>query len=150
MAKSATITLTTAGADTGPFNLFSNVDSYSTPFETNISRASLVGGYTTNLVPDFANTIRVKSAGNCTNSIDFTFPYGIDNCGFGNTILDACSMAANNPVRLYSTCELLGVGCILYSNSNLTSPVTAPFVFAQASWDMNGSGVITGLSSLQC
>lgn len=76
MAKSATITLTTAGADTGPFNLLSNVDSYTTPFETNIPKASLVGGYTSTVIPDAATVIRVLSAsGRCINSyVDLPYP----------------------------------------------------------------------------
>jgi hypothetical protein len=75
MAKSALITLTTAGADTGPFNLLSNVDSYVTPFETNIAKSSLVAGYTTNLVPDAATIIRLQSSNSfCTNYINLTYP----------------------------------------------------------------------------
>jgi hypothetical protein len=75
MAKSAVIKLTTAGTGTGPFNLYSNVDSYVTPFETNISKASLLSGYTTNLIPDAAIVIRVKSNNaNCTNYIDLVYP----------------------------------------------------------------------------
>jgi hypothetical protein len=74
MPKSAIITLTTAGTSTGPFNLLSDVDSYVTPFESNILRASLIAGYTTNLIPDAATIIRVKSNGACTNYIDLTYP----------------------------------------------------------------------------
>jgi hypothetical protein len=74
MAKSAIITLTTAGTNTGPFNLFSDVDSYVTPFESNVPRASLIAGYTTNLIPDAATIVRVKSNGACTNYIDLTYP----------------------------------------------------------------------------
>jgi hypothetical protein len=74
MPKSAIITLTTAGTSTGPFNLLSDVDSYVTPFESSILRASLIAGYTTNLVPDAATIIRVKSNGACTNYIDLTYP----------------------------------------------------------------------------
>lgn len=150
MPKSATITLTTAGADSGPFDLYSNVDSFSTPFESNITRGSLLLGYTSNLVPDAATTVRVKSNGDCTNSIDFTFPYEIGFCGVGNSISEACSNAVSNPITLYSDCEFLSVGCSLFYNSNLTSPVSAPYAFAQATWDMNGSGVITAFSSIQC
>ena len=150
MPKSATITLTTAGADSGPFNLLSNADSFSTPFETNITRSSLLLGYTTNLIPDAATVVRVQSTGSCTNFIDFTFPNEIGGCGVGFTISEACSNAASNPITLYSDCEFLFVGCSLFYNSNLTSPVTAPYVFAQATWDMNGSGVITAFSSIQC
>lgn len=61
--KSVKITLTTAGAGTGPFNIYSNVDQFTTPFETNITKSSLVAGYTSTSVPDAATTIRVKSTG---------------------------------------------------------------------------------------
>ena len=75
MPKSATITLTTAGADTGPFNLLSDVDSYATPFETGIAKSSLLAGYTTNLVPDLATIVRCQSSISlCTNFIDFAYP----------------------------------------------------------------------------
>jgi len=64
------ITLTTAGVDTGPFNLYSNVDTYTTAFETSISRGILVAGYTSQVVPPGTSTIRVKSIGKCTNYVD--------------------------------------------------------------------------------
>ena len=64
------ITLTTAGADTGPFNLYSDTDNYFSPFETGISRTSVLNGYTSTLVPDAATVVRVQSAGKCDNFID--------------------------------------------------------------------------------
>ena len=64
------ITLTTAGTDTGPFNLFSNLDGFSSAFETGVSKAALLAGYSSSLVPDGTTTIRVMSAGSCTNYID--------------------------------------------------------------------------------
>ncbi len=64
------ITLTTAGSDTGPFNLYSNVDGYLSAFETGVSKASLLAGYSSALVPDFTTTIRVMSTGDCKNYID--------------------------------------------------------------------------------
>jgi hypothetical protein len=74
MAKSAIITLTTAGTSTGPFNLLSDVDTYATPFETNVAKSSLIAGYTTNLIPDAATIVRVQSTNLCTNFIDLTYP----------------------------------------------------------------------------
>jgi hypothetical protein len=75
MSKSAIITLTTAGTDTGPFNLLSDVDSYATPFETNIAKSSLIAGYTTNSVPDAATIVRVQSSSSlCTNFINLIYP----------------------------------------------------------------------------
>lgn len=70
MAQTVLITLTTAGADTGPFDLFSDADSYAVAFENNVPKSSLVSGYTSTLVPDLATIIRVKSDGACTNYID--------------------------------------------------------------------------------
>ena len=64
------ITLAAAGADTGPFNLFSNVDSYAVAFETGVSKSSLLAGYYT-FVPVGATIIRVKSASAlCTNFVN--------------------------------------------------------------------------------
>lgn len=64
------ITLTIAGTDSGPFDLYSNVDGYVSAFETGVSKASLLAGYSSALVPDGATVIRVKSDGVCTNYID--------------------------------------------------------------------------------
>jgi hypothetical protein len=70
MPKSVIIKLTTAGTSTGPFNLLSDYDSYVSPFETNKSKATLVTGYTSSLVPNTATIVRVLSSGSCTNYVD--------------------------------------------------------------------------------
>jgi hypothetical protein len=64
------ITLTTAGSDTGPFDLYSDVDGFVVHFENNVPKASLVSGYTSSLVPNGTIVIRVKSDSICTNYID--------------------------------------------------------------------------------
>lgn len=64
------ITLTSAGTNTGPFNLYSNVDSYTTAFETNISKGILVAGYTTTIAPTGTTSVRVLSMGTCSNYVD--------------------------------------------------------------------------------
>lgn len=66
------ITLTTAGTDTGPFDLYSNVDGYVSAFETGVSKAALLAGYSSALVPNGTTTIRIKSTGTCVNYIDVT------------------------------------------------------------------------------
>ena len=43
---------------------------YFSPFETGISRTSVLNGYTSTLVPDAATVVRVQSAGKCDNFID--------------------------------------------------------------------------------
>lgn len=64
------ITLTLAGVDTGPFNLYSDLDGYATPFQIGVSRLALLGGYTATTVPDGTSTIRVKSEGACISEIN--------------------------------------------------------------------------------
>jgi len=72
----ALITLTTAGADTGPFNLYSDLDGYITPFEIGVSKAALLAGYSTSLIPDFTTTVRILSTSPyCVNFVDVSlFP----------------------------------------------------------------------------
>lgn len=65
------ITLTLAGVDTGPtFDLYSDVDSYATAFETGVAKASLEAGYISTIVPDGTTTIRVFSGGTCETFVD--------------------------------------------------------------------------------
>lgn len=64
------ITLTTAGSDSGPFNLYSNLDGFVSAFATGVSKSALLAGYSSSVVPDYTTTIRVMSLGNCTNYID--------------------------------------------------------------------------------
>lgn len=67
------VTLTTAGADTGPFNLYSDVDGYISAFETGVSKASLLAGYTSLVAPDGTTIVRVRSASAlCTNYVDLS------------------------------------------------------------------------------
>jgi hypothetical protein len=64
------ITLTVAGADSGPFNLYSNTDGFVSAFEIGVSKSALLAGYASALVPDYTTVIRVLSTKNCTNYID--------------------------------------------------------------------------------
>lgn len=75
----AVITLTTAGADTGPFNIYSNLDSYTTPFEVNITKVSLLAGFNCSTIPEGTVSIRIKSLGVCSNFIDLAIPV-TNNC----------------------------------------------------------------------
>jgi len=62
--------LTLAGSNSGPFDLYSNINGFTTPFETGVSRSSLLSGYTSVFVPNFTSIIRLVSTGVCKNSID--------------------------------------------------------------------------------
>lgn len=64
------VTLTLAGLDTGPiFNLYSNVDSFATAFDTGILKSVIQAGYTT-LAPSGTTVVRIYSPGACDTYID--------------------------------------------------------------------------------
>lgn len=94
MPQTATITLSSAGVDNGTFSLYSDVDSFAVAFETGISKANMLAGYTTSLIPNGTTVIRVKKEG-CPTYLDLELPcYSCDNCIspfdiFFNSILEA-------------------------------------------------------------
>jgi len=63
-----TITIPPSGI-AGPFDLFSDADGYTSPFETQVPANDLEDGYVVTL-PIGATIIRVCSVGDCTNCID--------------------------------------------------------------------------------
>jgi hypothetical protein len=68
------ITLTTAGASTDTFSLFSDADGFVTPFATGVTKAQLLAGYISSVAPDFTSVVRIKSNSACMNSIDVFLP----------------------------------------------------------------------------
>jgi hypothetical protein len=77
-----TITLTTAGSDTGPFNLYSDLDGYISAFETGVAKAALLAGYTSALVPNGTTVVRVASSNPlCSNYVDIL----VVQCGITTT-----------------------------------------------------------------
>lgn len=69
------ITLTLAEADTGPFNLFTDVDGYLSAIAVNVPKADLLAGYSLPYVYDGTTIVRVKSLGACSTVLDI--PVGI-------------------------------------------------------------------------
>lgn len=66
------IQFTEAGQDTGPFDLYSDVDSFAVPFITGVERQALMLGYFSVLVPDNSTIIRAQSTGECDTFEDIT------------------------------------------------------------------------------
>lgn len=64
------VTLTLAGANTGPFDIYSDADGYTIPLAVGVSKAALLAGYSLTGVPSIATIIRVQSQGDCDNFID--------------------------------------------------------------------------------
>jgi hypothetical protein len=64
------LTLTTAGLDTTIFDLYSDIDGFTTPFETDVTVASLIAGYSSSLVPDYTSVVRIQAKERCVNYVD--------------------------------------------------------------------------------
>jgi hypothetical protein len=64
------VTLTLAGTDAGPFNLYSNADGFVNAIATGVSKSALLAGYNLTGVPDSASIVRAQSTGICTNFLD--------------------------------------------------------------------------------
>lgn len=101
-----TLTLLAAGTDTGPFNLYSNVDGYVSAFETGVSKASLLGGYTTYSVPDGTSIIRVCSTGVCTNCVDFVI-------GSSTTTTSTSTSSPNTEINIINNTDGVTIDNIL-------------------------------------
>lgn len=75
MSQQTTITLTTIGPNnSSTFDIYSDVDNYTLPFETNISSSSLLLGYNTTNVPEGTSKVKLKST---SGSCDFEPVLGI-------------------------------------------------------------------------
>jgi hypothetical protein len=69
-----TITLTSAGSDSGPFDLYTNATGSFTLMESGVSKSTLLAGYTVTTL-DGTTLVRVQSTGECTNYQDI--PVGL-------------------------------------------------------------------------
>ena len=64
------LTISQIGFDNSQFDLYSDLDNFTTPFETDVSDTDLLNGYTSSLVPDYTNIVRVQALGKCVNYLD--------------------------------------------------------------------------------
>ena len=117
------ITLTVAGTDSGPFNLYSNIDGFTSAFETGVSKAALLAGYSSALVPNFTTVIRVLSTGDCTNYIDIT--------------LDAPSTTTTSSSSTTTT-TTSGIPCDTYQMVGVSDAPGCPFYVNYTYTDCSG------------
>jgi len=81
------ITLSLAGTETGPFDLYSNVDGFTTPFDTGVSRAALLTGYEVT-APDGTITVRLDNLNPlCAPSTTDIYTCTTPNCDFSGEII---------------------------------------------------------------
>ena len=107
------ITLTSAGTDTSTFDLYSNLDGFVTPFETGVIRASLLAGYSSTLVPDYTNVIKIQSLGGCVDYINVTLE---------NTTTTTTSTSTTSTSTTTSTTTAAPIICVEYTASTF-SPI---------------------------
>lgn len=145
MSQTVEITIAAAGTDTGPFNLFSDADSYTTAFETGVLKADLLSGYISSTVPDTATVVRVKSTGNCTNYVDMTITEP-------EPPVDPITFTVNNPTQFVYpiTAGNGSASGTIKNNSGSTIYIYSNFNSGgQSSGTINGdSGFVAGGISL--
>jgi hypothetical protein len=98
------VTLTLAGLDTGPFDLYSDADGYTTPLASGVAKATLETGYSLTGVPDIASVIRAQSTGACTNYLDMTI-------SGGTTTTTTSSTTSSTTSTTSTTTTLAPPGC---------------------------------------
>jgi hypothetical protein len=81
-----TITLTSAGSDSGPFDLYTNATGSFTLMESGVSKITLLSGYTVTTL-DGTTVVRVQSTGECTNYQDI--PVGLTTTTTTTTVAPA-------------------------------------------------------------
>lgn len=139
------ITLTTAGTDSGPFDLYSDLDGYLSAFESGVSKAALEAGYASSLVPDYTNIIRVKSNGiYCTNYTNI--PVGTTTSTSSTTTTTTTAAPTLVPATISSVSdafngcgEELDLPCWIYTS---TAPIPYPGDLVYT--DPMGGGLLVG------
>lgn len=144
------VTITSAGANTGPFSIYGNADNYATPLASSIAKSALQVGYTLNNVSDSITSIRIYSTGTCTNYIDL--PVNV-NSSTSNPVTyysmlllhsansyDVCNNTAPTDYY-YADTATYDLSTKLYTNSNGTIAAPAGYysdnVFTYRYWDGN-------------
>ena len=134
------ITLSLAGADSGPFDLYSNVDGFTTPFNTTgpVSKANLLAGYEVT-APDGTITVRLLDlSASCTPFTTDIYTCATPNCDFAGSIL--CNVTTTTTAAPTTT----------------TTSTDKPPTLTECLWSSNGGDVgqiatfdpSTGLSSV--
>ena len=136
MTQTVLITLTTAGTDVGPFDLYSNVDGYTSSFQTGVSKAILVAGYICIIVPYGTSIIKLQSYGTCTNNIYINVTGDIPTT---TTTTSSSTTSSTTTSTTTSYCQSIGAGTGCY-NWNIIAGVSGAVVQV-----INCSGVNTSV-----
>jgi hypothetical protein len=143
------ITLTTAGADTGPFNLYSDVNGYTSAFAVGVNKLDLEAGYPSDLVPDGTTTIKVQSVNDLCNNF-VLLPTGITTT---STTTSSSSTTTTTTTTIISIaciylCSSAGATC---SDSNTETISNYAYVAVDSGWlvlNIDGKYVVKDMIAL--
>ena len=143
------ITLTLAGTDVGPFDLYSDADGYTVAFETGISRAALIAGYTSTLVPADSSTILAASTGECARDLYMTIE-GAPTTTTTTTSTTSTTTTAYVPVTYdyYLANEYTCPGCSLSQTDVIVAfPTGFSYIGSHYYGDISHSGFVYKINS---
>ena len=122
----------TAGASTGPFKIYGNLDNFDTPIITGLTRAQLVAGYIAT-VPDGTTIVRVMSYGVCFKEVDLTITGPVitttttTSSTSTTTTLPAIGIALGGPICKYNNCND-NASCAVVYDVVTTNPPPGSYV----------------------
>ncbi len=136
------ITLSFAGNETGPFDLYSDATGFATPFAQNVSKAALLAGYQVE-APDGTTVVRLYSFQFlCAGEYVDIYSCATPNCDFAGTIICPVTTTTTTTAELTTTTTTAypGVASCTWStyggnpgriavynfNSSLSTPVFVP------------------------
>ena len=93
------ITLSFAGNETGPFDLYSDATGFAIPFAQNVSKAALLAGYQVE-APDGTTVVRLDNLNNLCGSTDI-YSCATPNCDFTGSII--CDVTTTTTTSSSST-----------------------------------------------
>lgn len=142
------VTITSAGSDSGPFDIYSNSTGSFVLVQSNVSKAVLFQGYTMT-VPDGTTVVRVESKGECTNYEDIIVDLITTTTTSTTTIAPTTTTTTAAPTTTTTTETPQAQGCIDVSYNSVSgttsclgnpTPYTTEFIIFTLK-DANGNPI---------
>lgn len=141
------IKLTDIGADVSQYvDLYSDVDSYVTPFAEDIDINDLYEGYWFSGAPFGTTIVRIVNGDPCNNYVDITLLYNLTFAGRGDTAAESCL----DETGIWSSTSTIDIGTVLYTDFDvLYDGLKIYDGLNELVWDVSG-GTVTQVSVTQC
>ena len=145
------VTLNTSTPDTGPFLVYTNLNSYQAPAYGPYTKAQLTAGVIIN-VPDSSTSIKIRSNGKCVNEIFLTLPTTTSTTTTSTTSTTSTTLAPCkcHEVEIIGTVDLSWTDCNNVVQTFNYSNVTVNICARQGSVTKTGTGSINILVGAGC